>query len=43
MVTLYYDVENWPELIGDEGLGPSKYPSDKNILSPLDLTGNVGD
>jgi hypothetical protein len=39
---LYYYVENRPELIGNEGLGLSKYSGCKNVLSSLDLMGDSG-
>jgi len=37
---LYYDVEDRPELIGDEGLGPSEYSCCENVVSSLDITGD---
>ena len=35
-------VNDRPDLVRDEGLGSSEYSGNENVLSPLDLSGDVG-
>src|SRR5690349_18149871 len=38
----HYRVKDWPEVVGYEGLSSLEYSGGQKILSPLNLSGDVG-